>query len=243
MMQKIKNAAIYAVIFLTCAFIGFLIFDRVAMPAMIGSGKAFPVPNLVGMTVEMAQREALANDFRFKIAGEEFSTIVPENRVLHQIPKAASPAKKNRTIRVVVSKGGLKTIVPDLKGVPLRQAQIELEKCGLIVADVEEQFSDSINQGTIIGTIPIPGETLSAGASVKIIVSKGSEMGIVLVPNLVGMQAVEACKTLHALGLKCAQVQRRIPTIANGEVFKQEPLPGTKVYRGNAVRIMVNYME
>ena len=243
MLAKIKNIAIYLVLFFVGALIGFWLFDHVAMPIVIGSGKAYPVPNLIGMTSEAAEHEVLSKGFRFKITREEFSTSVPANRVLTQIPKATSLAKKNRTIRVVVSKGGIKAVVPDVSGKLLRQAQIALEASRLLVGEIEGRFSDSVKTGVVISTVPEPGDTLPAETAIKIIVSKGSETATVTVPNLVGMQSDEACKTLHALGLKCAKIKRRIPTIAEGEVFKQEPAPGIEVYRGNAVRIMVNELE
>ncbi|MCD6417593.1 PASTA domain-containing protein [bacterium] len=230
-------------IFSIGAVLGLIFFDRVAMPIVIGSGKAYPIPNLVGMTSEDARELALSQGFRFKISRQEFSSEVPANRVLSQIPKAQSLAKKRRTIRVVVSKGGIKAVVPDVRKRLLRQAKIAVEDARLVVGEVENQYSDSIPSGMVIDIIPSPGETLSAGASVKLIVSMGAESGLVTVPNLVGMQGDEACKTLHQIGLKCIPVKRRIPTITDGEVFKQDPPPGTALYRGNGVKIMVNNLR
>ena len=233
MMPKIKNIALYSLFIFAGALIGFWAFDRVAMTMVVGSGKAFPIPNLVGMNIEDAEREATSNGFRFKIIKEEFSTTIPENRVLSQIPKAASLAQKERMIRVAVSKGGIKVVVPNIVGQILRQAEIAIEEAGLLIGQVDQQFCDSIIGGKVISTTPAAGETIAAGTKLDLVVSMGSETAIVYVPNLVGMQSNEACKTLNSIGLKCAIVKRRIPTIANGEVFKQEPAPGTQLYRGN----------
>ncbi len=243
MWAKLKNILLYILCILIGAFIGFVLFDRILMPAVVGSGKAYPIPNLVGLTADNAQVQADSEKFNLKIIREEFSATVPENRVLTQIPKAGSLAKKGRTIRVVISKGGIKAIVPDIVGKLLRQAKISIEDAGLQVNDVEEIFCDTIGIGEVIAIEPAAGETLAAGTGVKLLVSKGSEAGIVEVPNLVGMQAHEACKTLNEIGLKCIEVKRRIPTITDGEVFKQDPMPGVKLYRGNAVRIMVNWLD
>ncbi len=242
-LNKLKNIFVYLAIFAAGVFFGLLFFDRVAMPIVIGSGKAYSIPSLVGMTSEEARKTAISQGFKFKISSEEFSTTVPANRVLTQIPKTKSLAKKGRTIRVVVSKGGIKTIVPNVHKKLLRQAKIAIEDAKLVVGEVENQYSDSIPSDMVIDVIPASGETLAAGTSVKIIVSSGSEGSSITVPNLAGMQGDEACKTLNQLGLKCIPLKRRIPTIANGEVFKQDPPPGTKLYRGNGVRIMVNNLE
>ncbi len=243
MIDRLKNAAIYTAIFLVCAFAGFFVFDRVLMPVVVGSGKAYPIPNLVGMEVGQAEQVAKEKGFRFRVVREEFSTMVPANRIVNQIPKSGTLAKKGRTIRVVVSKGGLKAVVPDVVGKLYRQAEIAIEDARLQVGQVESVFCDTVRQGFVISVSPPPGETLAAGDKVKIVVSKGSETGTVAVPNLVGMKVDDAMKTLDHIGLKCKIVRRRIPTIQDSVVFKQEPQPGTLLYRGNAVSIMVNYLE
>ncbi|MCD6595586.1 hypothetical protein DRQ29_07565 [bacterium] len=243
MWEKLRNIIIYLLLLGIGVFAGFWVFDRVLMPVVIGSGKAYPIPNLVGLPTDDAEQIVASQEFRFKIIREEYSTTVPANRILNQIPNAESLAKKGRTIRVVISKGGIKAIVPDVVGELFRQAKIAIEDARLTVAEIETVFNDSIGKNKIISTEPACGETLAAGAGVKLIVSLGAETGTVAVPNLVGMNADEACKTINRLGLKWKKVKRRIPTIANDVVFKQEPRPGTLLYRGNAVTIMVNSLE
>ncbi len=243
MWGKVRNGLVYIALFSGGLLLGFWVFDRIAMPAIIGSGRAYPIPNLVGMTTENAENLAKLNGFRFKISRQEFSTLMPAGRIISQIPKAKSLAKKGRTIRVIVSKGSAITVVPDVCGKLLRQAQIAIEDAKLTVGNIERKYCDSITNGCVISVEPEPGETVAVGTSVNILVSLGKESGIVVVPNLVGMQADDACKTLSSSGLKCKIVKRRIPTIENGEVFKQDPMPGTKVYRGNVVLLMVNQLD
>ncbi len=239
----VKNALVYLAFALAGLVVGLWAFDRVLMPVVIGSGKAYPIPNLVGLPAEEAQRRAEEKGFRFKVVKEEYSLVVPAGMVMSQIPKAQSFAKKGRTIRVVVSKGGMVVEVPDVVGFLRRQAQIKLEGAGLKVGEVVEVYCDSVGVGRVAATDPAAGETVAVGTSVKLTISKGPESGIVEVPNLVGMKSDDACATLAQLGLKCVKVLRRIPTIADGEVFKQNPPPGTRLYRGNSVKIMVNKLE
>ncbi|RKZ32247.1 hypothetical protein DRQ33_06225 [bacterium] len=243
MWERIKNIGIYLIIFIAGGFLGFAAFDRIIMPTIIGSGKAYPIPNIVGVSRESAERILDSLGFKMKVVREEFSTTIPENMIVNQIPHAGTYAKKNRTIRVVLSKGGLKAVVPDVTGKLMRQGIISIEDSRLVVAEVESVYSDSIQTGFIISVEPAPGETLSAGEGVKIIVSKGAETGTVAVPNLVGMKLEDAINTLERIGLKSNKVKRRIPTLEDSIVFKQEPQPGTLLYRGNSVTILVNYLQ
>lgn len=241
--NKITNASIYLSLFILGGLAGFAFFDSILMPAIIGSGKAFPIPNVVGLTAEDGKHLAEENGFRFKIVRDEFSTTILPNRIMSQIPKAGSFAKKGRTIRVVISKGIMQTIVPNVVGLQLRQAQMDIEAAKLLVDSIEQQYNDTIEAGRILAISPEVGETVAIGTRVVLIVSGGRESAMIAVPNLVGMNYSDACKILSSLGLRCMVVMRKIPTISSGEVFKQEPAPGTMLYRGNGVSIMVNEPE
>ncbi len=241
--SRIMNLSLYLALFILGGFAGFTFFDLIFMPAIIGSGKAFPIPNVVGLTVEDGRHFAEQNGFRFKIVRDEFSTTIPPNHIMSQIPKAGSFAKKGRIIRVVVSKGMMQSIVPNVVGLQLRQAQMDIEAAKLIVDSIEQQYNDTIEAGRVLAISPEAGETVAIGTRVILVVSSGRENAMIAVPNLVGMNYSDACKVLASLGLRCIVVMRKIPTISSGEVFKQEPAPGTMLYRGKGVSIMVNEPE
>ncbi len=243
MFSKVKNILLYALFLGLGSILGIFFFDRVMVPFIIGSGKAFPIPNIVALSYEDARQITDRERFRLKVVREEFSSTVPENRILAQIPKAGSLAKKGRMIRVVVSKGGVRSIVPEIRGLVLRQAEISIEQMSLRIGEKTEVFDDSISEGKIISTEPAAGDTVPAGTEIRLYISKGSAEQMIEVPNLVGMKAQDAKITLERLGLVYDFQIRRIPSLSNGEVYKQSPPAGTQLMRGNVVLCIVNSFE
>ena len=242
-MRSLLIKIAYICLFVGGGFIGLFLFDKAVMPLVVGSGKAYPVPNVVGLNVDEAQTLVEEQGFNFKIIREQFSAELPAGTIIKQIPKGGSPAKKGRTIRVIVSKGGMIAVVPDVRGILLRQAKLKLEAVGLVPGDVIEQYCDTVDRGFVIRTIPEPGETLSQGDTVSLMVSRGSATQLITVPNVVGMKFEQARKTLQSVGLKAIIVVRVIPAISPGEVYRQVPPAGTKVYIGSGVKIVVNKWE
>ena len=63
------------------------------------------VPNLVNTEIEEAQKKADESNLKFLITDKQFSTTIPENRILSQELAAGSLTEKESSIRVVVSAG------------------------------------------------------------------------------------------------------------------------------------------
>ena len=80
-----------------------------------------------------------------------------------------------------------------------------IEKYSLVLDDSETQFSDEVNEGYIISSVPAEGEPLRKGQTVKLVVSKGREIKDIMVPNFVGLTYADPKTTelLHNSQLTC----------------------------------------
>ncbi len=242
-MRKWGIKLAYCLIFIGGAFFGLFTFNKVLMPIVVGRGRTTEIPDILGMTSVNADILLKYKSFNLRIIREEFSPDVPEGLIVKQIPKGGTLAKKGRTVRVIISKGGQVSVVPNISGLLLRQATIKIEQVGLTIGKIVEILCDTIDRGFIISTSPAQGETISQDETVNIVVSKGSSQQLIRVPNLVGMQLSNAFNALHSRGLIGIVVYRKVPTISPNEVFKQTPVPGTKVTIGACIRLIVNKEE
>ncbi|MBW1858956.1 MAG: PASTA domain-containing protein [Deltaproteobacteria bacterium] len=68
-----------------------------------------------------------------KVSGFEYRSDVPKNHVAYQHPGPGSEVKKDRDVRIVVSKGPKSLVVPNLVGMDIRQARIIMDENGLSV--------------------------------------------------------------------------------------------------------------
>jgi serine/threonine-protein kinase len=89
--------------------------------------------------------------------------------------------------------------VPDVTGKQLAEAEKILEKSGLRVQSVSDQFSESVPSGAIINQNPKADEEVKKDRGVYLIVSKGQET--LKMPNLIGQPIRTARLTLTNAGL------------------------------------------
>ena len=99
-----------------------------------------------------------------------FSDSIEPGRVIGTSPEAETGVKKGDSIVLILSKGIIKKM-PNIVGVQLSQAQLSLERMGLILGGIEE-VQGSGKKGTIIVQNPEPGRIVNAGDTVRVMVIK-----------------------------------------------------------------------
>ncbi|MGC9314389.1 MAG: PASTA domain-containing protein [bacterium] len=241
--RKLLYYAIYALILLLGVFGGFVIFDRLLMPAFTRGGGTLTIPDITGIPAGDAEQIAKKGGFDFLVMREEHNDSVPEGYIISQRPTPGSPAKKGRRISVVVSLSEALAVVPDVAGQHYRSAMLDIEKAGLQVRDTVFEHSDSVDREMIIGTSPEIGEELILGSSVDIIVSMGAERGLVKVPNFMGQTLDDAKSLAQSEGLILLIQYRKIPSVPEKTVYRQGTDPGTLVERGNSIYVVVARSE
>jgi beta-lactam-binding protein with PASTA domain len=99
-----------------------------------------------------------------------FSDSIEQGRVTGTSPEAETNLKKGDSVVLILSKGIIKKM-PNIVGVQLSQAQLTLEKLGLIMGGIEE-VQGSGRKGTIIVQNPEPGRIVNSGDTVRVMVIK-----------------------------------------------------------------------
>ncbi|MFC5723170.1 Stk1 family PASTA domain-containing Ser/Thr kinase [Streptomyces gamaensis] len=203
----------------------------------INAGQFTTVPAVLDMTREKAEQE-LGRAGLGVTADEAYNDVVERGRVAVSDPKPGERIRSNGKVRIVVSKGPERAEVPNVTGMPLDEAKRRVEKAGLVVGDVAQQFSGETAQGSVLATDPRPGEQRRPGSAVALTVSKGAPLDV---PDLSGRQVADATSALAALGLKAqvsdAQVYSDVP---KGAVAQQSPGTGTKLAKGDTVTLTVS---
>ncbi|MEU0545183.1 Stk1 family PASTA domain-containing Ser/Thr kinase [Nocardia sp. NPDC005978] len=110
-------------------------------------------------------------------------------------PGTILPAGAN--VKVFRSKGSLPVKLPDLSGKSETDARAVLEKAGLTVGGIRNEFHPKIKSGEVISTDPAAGSTVESGSAVTLILNNGIE-----VPNVLGNTVAVARAKLEALGLQ-----------------------------------------
>ena len=131
----------------------------IALTFIIKSEDTVIVPDLTGKDL-VYSLELLTNlGLNTKVRGSEYSETVPKNHIIFQDPDPGSEIKKDRDIRIIISKGPQNVIMPNLEGISIQQARIIAEENGLCVGKISHTYSDSKKKRHCDGAIPVNGIT------------------------------------------------------------------------------------
>ncbi|MFW5789643.1 MAG: Stk1 family PASTA domain-containing Ser/Thr kinase [Bacillota bacterium] len=133
------------------------------------------VPDVTGMEVEEASDILEDSGFEYTIAEEErFSSEIEEGNIYSQEPDSGENIRVTRSINLTLSAGPEREEIPDLSGMTVRQARLELESLGFKVGETDYEFSDEFEQNRVIETTPEIGEEYELGEEVDLIISQGN---------------------------------------------------------------------
>lgn len=129
------------------------------------------VPDLIGLTISEAQRELVAAELGDIAATELPHPDVEAGRIIAQSPLPGQQLREGAGVRVGVSSGRARVVVPDVLGFSADRAESMLARAGFQVArSMQESPADT---GQVIRTDPEPGQQRTLPATITLIVSSG----------------------------------------------------------------------
>lgn len=235
-LKRIKNLPRWS-----WAVFGLLLFSfvlgQVIADGGFTSGKEVLVQDVIGKPAETARSLLINDHLRIQIT-EAFDERTAAGYVISQQPRSGQVVKENRVIQLVVSKGPEVTLIPDLKGLPRREAEARIRSAGLKVGLVTEENSNEIPVDMIITQNPRPPGQLAKGILVDIVVSKGKSPQQVAMPNFQGEALQSVLARIEALKLRVGTIRETSdPRYAPGIISGQSPAAGSQVFEGTTVNL------
>ena len=201
-MSKKKKAIIITVIILGIILLPVIGFFGMKTIMDWGVPKDVDLPNLVGKTLEEANKEIEKTDIKLEKT-EEFNADVEAGKIISQEPPYIDgyTVKENSTIKIVISKGTEKAIVENVKGKTYEEAAQILDNANLKVERID-QTSKTVEAGIVIDQDPAGDKEVNAGDTVKLYVSSGTGIKQVEVESVIGKSEEAANSILTKAGLK-----------------------------------------
>ncbi len=128
--------------------------------------------------------------------------------------------------------------VPRLLGLSLAEAQAQVTKAQLAVADGGADPHPSAPQGTVIWQDPPPGVIAPEGLKVTLVVSAGPPK--IPVPEVSGLDAALAQRLVAAAGLTVSQVESVQAAAPQGVAMLTRPPAGTALAPGAGLALVVS---
>lgn len=197
------------------------------------------VPSVVGKQVDSARNILTDKNLRVSVV-ETFHDKIPAGQVISQNPEAGSTVKEQRTINLIVSKGGEITVVPDVRGLNRRDAELQIKNAGLTLGRIDEQFAANTVADTVINQNPRPPAQVVKATTIDIVISKGPEPKKLALPDFRGSPLSTIGSQLESLKLKQGKVTEAVSDkYPAGTIIDQNPQPSTEVSEGATVDFTV----
>ena len=211
-------------------------------------GQSRPTPEVRGLSIDEAKEVAAKNRMRFQVIDSVYTAFVPRGCVAEQIPLPGHRVKRGRMIKVTINAFSPEMVaVPDLVGLPRRQALSLLETAGLRPGQlnyVPDLTVDFVLKQTLHGRQVSPGDSVQKGMVIDLVLGRGLSSQYTPVPRLLGTTLEQARNEILGSSLNLgayvfdATVLTGIDSL-NAFVYKQNPdyHPDATAQLGSAVYI------
>jgi beta-lactam-binding protein with PASTA domain len=219
--------------------LGILLFNFVVMPMLTHQRESVIVPDIRNVSEAQARNEVEGLGLNIRVQRSENHPEIPEGFVIEQRPVPNENIKEGRTIEVVLSLGARTQIVPDLKGMSLRQGRILLGRNNLRVGRVARVHTVGGARETVLATTPGGGEVLVEGTTVDVVVAVGGQKQRYLMPDLTGEDLLFIREKLRSMGFRISGVRYE----SRGDVFPntvidQAPRAGSLIREGDSIELV-----
>ncbi len=221
---------------------GVLLFNFVVMPRFVQHAASVQVPRLVGQGLIEAQAACRGVGLEMQVEDRRHSAGIPSDQVLSQFPEAGAAVKPGRTVRVHLSLGSAQVEIPDVRGMSLRQATLQLENANLAVGRIARVYEsqDANSAGQIVQAMrPRPGAPGMSGGRVDLVVAIGGNPEPYLMPDLVGRSLEDVRVLVESRGFRVGRVTYRgKPGVYPGTVLEHFPARGALIVRGETIDLV-----
>ena len=171
--------------------------------------KVYTMPDFVGQNYHQVKHD-YSKDFNFILIDSVYPKGQEPGSIYQQDPLPGSKIKKGRNVyAIIVAVTPEKTVMPNLKGIGLREAIGRIESAGLEVDRLEYvnyTYKNNIIEQYYQGQPIAKGTELAKGSKIVLHVGIGQDKDNVKVPNLIGKPADEVKRLLNQAGLNLGEV-------------------------------------
>lgn len=211
-------------------------------------GQSRPTPEIRGLTISEARHVVDKNRMKLQIIDSVYTAFVPRGCVAEQTPLPGHRVKRGRTIQATINAFNPEMVaVPDLVGLPRRQALSLIETAGLQIGQlnyVSDLTVDFVLRQTLHGRDVSPGDSVQKGMVIDLVLGRGLSSQRTSLPKLTGTTLEQARNEILGSSLNLGAYVFD-PTVLtaddsiNAFVYKQNPVyqPNASVQLGSAVYI------
>ncbi|PZX52450.1 beta-lactam-binding protein with PASTA domain [Algoriphagus ratkowskyi] len=224
--------------------LGFL-FLKMYLPMYTNHGESVSVPDLSGYTFDEGLEILDRANLQYEVSLDSgFNTDLKTFAILKQIPEANAQVKTGKTIYITLNaKNPPMLKMPNLVNTHLKNVQDILANMGLERGDivyVPDIAPNIVLEQKYRGVNVREGFEIPKGARIDLVVGDGNGNQILAVPNLKGMDEVDAEFMILGSSLRVGNkhyLQR--DSVATGQVLRQSPSASQQVKTGELIDLWI----
>ena len=205
---------------------------------LIGPGSRIVVPSIVGASVEEANAALSPLGLTSEVIEKRFDEEIAAGKILESDPSGGGKIDAGGRVKLVISKGQERYVIPVLTGLTPEAAIKMLTSQPLKSAGLTEEFNSTIPKGLVISTNPSNGQKVKRDTPVAILVSKGVEE--IALTTYIGQSGEQAQNELTDAGFNVESTFAYSETIAAGAVISQNPAGAVSVPKGSTITLVVS---
>jgi serine/threonine protein kinase len=220
------------------AFVLAVLVGIVGWYLLVGPGSRIVVPSTVGANQSEVKAALSPLGLTSLVVEKRFSEEIAEGRVIQSIPEAGGRVDQGATVKLILSKGPERFILPHVGGLTIEAARALIGKMPVALQPDSEEFNTKIPKGYVIESDPPSGEKVKRNALVVLRVSKGIEQ--VALASYIGKSSDQALNELQDAGFSVKPKYEFSETKLAGEIISQTPVGGGTADKGSKITIVIS---
>ncbi|MGC0414818.1 Stk1 family PASTA domain-containing Ser/Thr kinase [Embleya sp. AB8] len=205
-----------------------------------GSGRYSDVPGVLNMTRADAEKRLKAADLKVEYdGGGDFSETIAKDSVISTDPAPGKNVLSGSTVKVKLSKGPERHVVPALANLKLEDAKKALADAAL-KPGTETTVASPKAPDTVVSSQPAAGEQLTRDSVVTLVVSRGPDTPV---PDLTGLTLDDAKARFQpgtGIIVDADPTAQFSDTVPAGRIMTTTPGPNTTVPFGTRIVVVLS---
>ena len=211
-------------------------------------GRSIAVPEFYDLTREEAEALATYNHLRIQIVDSIYNENAKPGTVVEQYPSSGARIKENRLIHLTMNAHNPeKVALPNLQNAAYRQTLQTLETKGFTIGQISyipSEFKNLVLGLQHEGQDVYPGNLLSKGATIDILLGDGNSSNLVYIPSLLGKSLKEATDMVRKAYLNIGEIIPDGSIDSHSDkntafVYEQNPVKNSQVPAGSVVSFYI----
>jgi len=227
---------LFILIFLNLFFLSAILSYQFTM-----KGEMTTVPDLEGKTFDQAKEELFQKKLSIAQSGLQVHEKWERGKIIFQDPQAGSKIKLNKVVKVILSTGKQKVLVPKLIGKSFQTINQTLQESGLRKGKISHVHTPKYAAGKIMAQFPQQGQEVGRDTYISFLVSQGEIEKKYLMPDLIGKRAETVVAKLKEMDFRVGDIRYVLyPGLESGIIIKQFPTQGFRIQKRNLITLEVS---